>query len=66
MIQITNAGNSTIQNAELVNFVGQTVKSWTDIDNNNLELNARTISNNVYILKLTTNKGTISHKIVLK
>ncbi len=66
-IEITNAGTSAITKVELFNFIGQRVKTWTNAtQTNTLVLNTSALQANLYVLKVSTNKGNVTQKIIIE
>ncbi|ARV14637.1 CUB domain-containing protein [Polaribacter sp. SA4-12] len=58
----------TISKIELYSILGQKINSWKILKNNEkqIKLKINSISKSVYICKITTNKGKISKKIIIK
>ena len=67
-INIIHNNNFNISKVELYSILGQKINSWKYKNNNNgdLKLKISSISKSVYLCKITTNKGKISQKIILK
>ena len=66
-IRIENKSNSEIKAVELFNVIGQQVKKWTNFTQSSRKKNlpVHTFSNAVYIVKINTEKGLISKKIII-
>ena len=66
-IRIENKSNSEIKAVELFNVIGQQVKKWTNFTQSSRKknLSVHTFSNAVYIVKINTEKGLISKKIII-
>ena len=64
---IKNNNNLTVKNVEIHNILGQTLQSWK-INNNSKEtrLDLNTFSSAVYIVKVKTDKGILSKKIIFQ
>ncbi len=66
-IQIHNTGNSIIEKSTLYNSLGQNISSWKETENNSdIYLPIRDLSTGIYVLKIATNKGNISKKIIIE
>ena len=64
-IIIRNNNNTTIKKVELFNILGQPIKTWTNLDNSieqRLQVLAPTA---IYIVKVTTDKGEITKKVII-
>ena len=64
-IIIRNNNNTTIKKVELFNILGQPIKTWANLDNSieqRLQVLAPTA---IYIVKVTTDKGEITKKIII-
>ena len=65
-IIIDNPRQINIDNAEMINMIGQSVYKYNAIKLNNLiELKTKNISTGAYIIKLKTENGTISKKVLV-
>ncbi|MBS7787485.1 choice-of-anchor D domain-containing protein [Flavobacterium sp. CYK-55] len=69
MINITKGlSNAIIKDIELINMLGQNVKTW-NVENNNgnkIQIPVTNISTGAYIVKVTTSKGDLTKKIIIK
>jgi hypothetical protein len=66
-IVIKNNNNQTIKKVELYNLLGQKVKEWKKLDQNfETRLSTSELSSAVYLIKLSTDTGNISKKVILK
>ena len=65
-INIKLNDDTTISKIELYSILGQKINSWKISNNNEEKLKLNSISKSVYICKITTNKGKISKKIIVK
>ena len=64
-IVIRNNNNSLIKKVELFNILGQPIRVWNNLDNNieqRLDVTAPTA---IYIVKVTTDKGEVTRKVVI-
>ena len=64
-IIIRNNNNSSIKKVELFNILGQSIKTWTNLDNSiehRLQVLAPTA---IYIVKVTTDKGETTKKVLI-
>lgn len=66
-IKINNTGTTTISEIDLFNIIGQKVKTFP-ISNNkrNISLDVKTLQSNLYIIKISTNKGNTTQKIIIE
>jgi len=65
-IVIRNNNNSLIKKVELFNILGQPIKVWNNLDNNieqQLDVLAPAA---IYVVKVTTDKGEITKKILIE
>ena len=66
-IIIRNTNNSTIKKVELFNVLGQPIKAWNNIDNSNTQHQLDVLAPTaIYIVKVTTDKGEVTKKIVIE
>jgi hypothetical protein len=66
-IVIKNNNNETIKKIEIYNLLGQKIKEWKNLDQKfETRLSISELSSAVYLIKLSTDKGAISKKIILK
>jgi hypothetical protein len=68
MITIKNDQlNTTIESVDLFNMLGQAIKSWDEKNNTqtNIQIPVNNISTGTYIVRVHTNKGDISKKIII-
>ena len=66
-IVINNPDLKLIESAEVINIIGQTLfKFQINADDNNMEFNVNTIQTGSYILKIKTESGIISKKVLIK
>jgi hypothetical protein len=68
MINIKNESQNTINSVSLINMVGQIISTWK-IDNDNqenIELPVSNLMSGTYIVKVMTEKGTLTKKIIAK
>jgi len=65
-IVITKKSNILIKNVEMYSVIGQKINSWTTFDQTSKEIKipVSRIANAVYIVKINTDKGTISKKVI--
>ncbi len=64
-IIIRNNNNTAIKKVELFNILGQPIKTWANLDNSieqRLQVLAPTA---IYIVKITTDKGEITKKVII-
>jgi trimeric autotransporter adhesin len=63
-----NSVNITIQNATLYNLLGQLITTWNVEESNqqNIQLKVNNYSTGTYIVKIKTDQGDISKKIIIK
>jgi trimeric autotransporter adhesin len=69
ILNINNQSTDTIiKNIVLYNTIGQKIKSWNaeNVTQSNMEIPVSGIGTGAYIVKVITDKGTISKKILLK
>lgn len=66
-IVIKNNNNQTIKKVEIYNLLGQKVKEWKNLEQKfETRLSTNQLSSAVYLIKLATDKGNISKKIIIK
>lgn len=68
-IKINNPSKeTTVEKVNLFNINGQSVASWKieNQDQENIQISINTISSGVYIAKLTTTRGVLSKKLIVK
>jgi len=66
-IVIKNNNGRTIENVELYTLLGQKVKQWKNLDTSfENRLDIQELSSAIYIVKIATDKGSITKKIILK
>jgi len=66
-IEINNFGNSIIKAVELYNISGQKMNEWKNIKNKRQQLlEINNLPKQVYIVKLITNKGSLSKKFMIE
>jgi len=54
-----------ITDVELFSILGQKIGHWNMNDNNDLKIKVKNIATNVYIVKVKTDKGNITKKIII-
>ena len=65
-IVIRNNNNSFIEKVELFNILGQAVRVWDNIDNSNTQQQFDVIAPSaIYIVRVTTDKGEITKKVIV-
>ena len=65
-IVIRNNNNSFIEKVELFNILGQAVKVWDNIDNSNTQQQFDVFAPSaIYIVRVTTDKGEITKKVLI-
>ena len=66
-VKVLRKSSISINNIEIYNLLGQKVQKWSDFNQNNKEISLSTsnLSTAVYIVKINTDKGKISKKIVI-
>lgn len=63
---IRNNNNSFIEKVELFNILGQPIKVWNNLDNANTQQQLEVLAPTaIYIVKVTTDKGEITKKIIV-
>jgi|GEM_PF-2152435 len=66
-IEINNYGNSIIKAVELYNVSGQKMNEWKNIENKRQQLlEIDNLHKQIYIVKLITNKGSLSKKFMIE
>ena len=65
-IVIRNNNNSLIKKVELFNVLGQPVKVWNNLDNNIEQRLGVIAPAAIYVVKVTTDKGEITRKILIE
>ena len=67
-ININISNNLIVNKVELYSILGQKINTWNFKNQNESELNLKinSISKSIYICKITTDKGKISKKIIIK
>ena len=66
-IVVRNNNNSIIKKVELFNILGQPVKTWKDITTQvQQRLDINDVPSSIYIVKVTTDKGETTKKIVVE
>ena len=66
-IVLRNNNNTIIKKVELFNILGQPVKTWKKLDASTLQrLDVNDVASTIYIVKVTTDKGQITKKIVVE
>ena len=66
-IVIKNNNNETIKKVEIYNLLGKKIKEWKNLDQKfETRLSTNELSSAVYLIKLSTDKGAISKKVILK
>jgi len=66
-IVIKNNNNQTIKKVEIYNIFGQKVKEWKNLEQKfETRLSTNQLSSAVYLIKLATDTGNISKKIIIK
>ncbi|TMM28526.1 T9SS type A sorting domain-containing protein, partial [Polaribacter aestuariivivens] len=66
-IVIKNNNNLKIENVEIFNILGQKIKKWNSINSNSENrLNVKNLSATIYIIKIKTEKGTLSKKVLIE
>ncbi len=63
---ITNKNNHNIRKVELFNLLGQNIHTWKKVTNIENRLKVKSLSSQVYIVKIKTDKGVISKIIIIK
>ena len=65
-IVIRNNNNTVIRKVELFNMLGQAVKTWNNIDATKTQHTLDVfVPSTLYVVKVTTEKGEITKKIVI-
>jgi hypothetical protein len=65
-INIRNNNNSFIEKVELFNMLGQQVKVWDNMINTSThQILEVTAPSAIYVVKVTTDKGEISKKVII-
>ena len=64
-IIIRNNNNAIIKKVELFNILGQPIKTWTNLDNSIEQRLQVIVPTAIYIVKVTTDKGETTKKIVV-
>ncbi|MEQ6122914.1 T9SS type A sorting domain-containing protein [Pseudotenacibaculum sp. MALMAid0570] len=64
-IIIRNNNNSVIKKVELFNILGQPIKTWNNLDNSTVQTLDVIAPTAIYIVKVTTDKGEITKKVVV-
>jgi hypothetical protein len=63
---IRNNNNSFIEKVELFNILGQPIKVWNNLDNSSTQQQLEVIApTTIYIVKVTTDKGEVTKKIIV-
>ena len=59
--------STTVESVALYNMLGQSVGTWDakNLDQLNIELPVKTLSTGTYIVKIKTDKGETSRKIII-
>ena len=66
-IVLRNNNNSVIKKVALFNILGQAVKTWKNLDTNTIQrLDVNDVASTIYIVKVTTDKGQITKKIIVE
>ncbi|WP_166386775.1 T9SS type A sorting domain-containing protein [Polaribacter sp. 11A2H] len=66
-ISIRNNTNLFIENVAIFNVLGQQIKAWNpNVVNEKIDLEVGNLSTSIYIVKVKTNKGTFTSKILKK
>ena len=66
-IVLRNNNNTIIKKVELFNILGQPVKTWKKLDASTLQrLDVNDVASTIYIVKVTTDKGQITKKIIVE
>jgi len=64
-ISIVNNSNLLIENVDVFNLLGQKVKTWKlNVVDTNIVLDANSLSTKIYIVKVKTNKGVTTVKVL--
>ena len=67
LLSIQNNDNLHIKKVELFNILGQKVKEWNKLENKiSHKLKVNTLSNAIYVVKVATEKGNLTKKIIIK
>ena len=66
-LSIQNNNNLKIQKVELFNILGQKVKEWNKLENKKShKLKVNSLSNAIYFVKVVTEKGKLTKKILIE
>ena len=67
-LNINLSNNLQVKKVEMYSILGQKVNTWKfkESDENKIKLKIKSKLNQIYICKITTNKGEISKKIIIK
>ncbi|MDB2385310.1 T9SS type A sorting domain-containing protein, partial [Polaribacter sp.] len=66
LLVITNADDVVINSIELYNTIGKSIQYWSTIENDGKLKLIKNIPSGFYIVRMTTNEGVISKKIILE
>jgi trimeric autotransporter adhesin len=63
-----NVVDTTVKSVELYSIIGQSVSSWEIVaqDQKHIQLPVKNLATGTYIVKMKTNKGDVSKKVIIK
>lgn len=65
-LTVVTTGDKVIKTASLTNLKGELLRTYNNVENNNLQVDRAALNSGIYILQLRFEEGTTTHKIVFK